>query len=181
MTPLDLVEAARTVTVVGLAKNAGKTTVVNHLLARLPGRLGLASLGLEGEARVQLTGLPKPRVFRPPGAIVATAEGLLEPGAAVREVACEGLVRVAQEQQADAILVSRVVTQKQVHARQLTKLVDLLEAEGLRDRFLLICGGPRLSNTFAKELGYDAGFGPGARPSHVAAWLAEELIQPKGE
>ena len=96
------------------------------------------------------------------------------------QVACERLVRVAQEREADAILVSQVVTQKQVHTRQLTKLVDLLEAEGLRDRFLLICGGPRLSNTFAKELGYDAGFGPGARPSHVAAWLAEELIQRKG-
>src|SRR5436309_2473313 len=66
--------------------------------------------------------------------------------------------------------------QKQVHARQLTKLVDLLEAEGLRDRFLLICGGPRLSNTFAKELGYDAGFGSGSTPSAVAAWIAQELV-----
>ena len=43
---------------------------------------------------------------------------------------------------ADAILVSQVVTQKQVHARQLTKLVDLLEAEGLRDRYLLVARRP---------------------------------------
>jgi beta-lysine 5,6-aminomutase beta subunit len=92
------------------------------------------------------------------------------------QVACERLVREAQERSADAILVSQVVTQKQVHARQLTKLVDLLEAESLRDRYLLVCGGPRLSNTFAKELGYDAGFGPGSRPSHVAAWMARELV-----
>ena len=47
------------------------------------------------------------------------------------QVPCERLVREAQVRAADAILVSQVVTQKQVHARQLTKLVDLLEAEGL--------------------------------------------------
>ncbi len=58
------------------------------------------------------------------------------------QVPCERLLREAQERHADAILVSQVVTQKQVHARQLTKLVDLLEAEGLRDRYLLVCGGP---------------------------------------
>ncbi len=92
------------------------------------------------------------------------------------QVPCERLLREAVEYAADAILVSQVVTQKQVHARQLTKLVDLLEAEGLRDRFLLVCGGPRLSNTFAKELGYDAGFGAGATPSQVAAWIAQELV-----
>ena len=92
------------------------------------------------------------------------------------QVPCERLVREAQERCADAILVSQVVTQKHVHTRQLTKLVDMLEAEGLRQRFLLVVGGPRLSNTFAKELGYDAGFGPGSRPSQVAAWIAQELI-----
>jgi beta-lysine 5,6-aminomutase beta subunit len=92
------------------------------------------------------------------------------------QVPCERLLREAVEYAADAILVSQVVTQKQVHARQLTKLVDLLEAEGLRDRFLLVCGGPRLSNAFAKELGYDAGFGPGSTPSAVAAWIAQELV-----
>ena len=93
------------------------------------------------------------------------------------QVPCERLLREAQERHADAILVSQVVTQKQVHTRQLTKLVDLLEAEGLRDRYVLVCGGPRLSNTFAKELGYDAGFGPGATPSRVAAWIAQELVK----
>jgi beta-lysine 5,6-aminomutase beta subunit len=96
------------------------------------------------------------------------------------QVPCERLLRAAVEHAADAILVSQVVTQKQVHARQLTKLADLLEAEGMRDRFLLVCGGPRLSNTFAKELGYDAGFGPGSTPSQVAAWIAQELVARAG-
>jgi hypothetical protein len=69
----------------------------------------------------------------------------------------------AQERSADAILVSQVVTQKQVHARQLTKLVDLLEAEGVRDRYVLVCGGPRLSNTFARSSATTPASGP-ARP-----------------
>ncbi len=69
----ELVAPHRVVTVVGLAKNAGKTTVVNHLLERLPGPVGLASLGLDGEARDQLTGLAKPRVRPPAGSLVSTA------------------------------------------------------------------------------------------------------------
>ena len=40
-----------TITVAGLAKNAGKTTVMNHLLDSMEGPFGLASLGLDGEAR----------------------------------------------------------------------------------------------------------------------------------
>ena len=72
----ELVEPARSVAVVGLAKNAGKTTVLNHLLHRLGGRAGLASLGLDGEHRDQLTGLAKPCVVPPAGCLVATAEEL---------------------------------------------------------------------------------------------------------
>src|SRR5207247_1132622 len=64
------------VTIVGLAKNAGKTTVVNHLLEHLDGRIGLASLGLDGEARDQLTGLAKPRIAPPAGALVLTTTEL---------------------------------------------------------------------------------------------------------
>ena len=62
MSLAGLLEPHATVTVAGLAKNAGKTTVMNHLLASLEGPFGLASLGLDGEARDQLNGLAKPRV-----------------------------------------------------------------------------------------------------------------------
>ncbi len=79
--PLDrLLEPHRVVTVVGLAKNAGKTTVINHLLGRLPGPVGLASLGLDGELKDQLTGLAKPRVRPPRGSLVATGRDLVGAG-----------------------------------------------------------------------------------------------------
>jgi len=92
------------------------------------------------------------------------------------QVSCEALLRQAATEQAEAILVSQVVTQKNVHIHNLTKLVELAEAEGVRDRYLFIVGGPRISHTFAKELGYDAGFGPGTTALHVASYIAQELV-----
>lgn len=97
------------------------------------------------------------------------------------QVPNEALVAKAVEVGADAILVSKVVTQKNIHITDLTELVDMLEAEGLRDRVILICGGPRIGHELAVELGYDAGFGPGAVASEVASFLAQEMVRrPKG-
>ncbi len=90
------------------------------------------------------------------------------------------LVATAVREQAEALLVSQTVTQKDVHIRNFTELVELLEAEGLRDRFLLIAGGARISNDLAVELGYDAGFGPGTLPSEVASYIATALIGRQG-
>jgi len=87
------------------------------------------------------------------------------------------LLARAVELNADAILVSQVVTQKNIHLENLTELVELAEAEGLRDKVLLICGGPRISHELAIELGYEAGFGPGTLPNHVASYIAAELVR----
>ena len=96
------------------------------------------------------------------------------------QVPNEALVAKAHEVKADAILVSQVVTQKNIHLHNLTQLVDLLEAEGLRDQILLIAGGPRITHELAVELGYDAGFGPGTVPSEVASYVLKELLNRKG-
>ncbi len=95
------------------------------------------------------------------------------------QVSCEALLRRAEQVKAEAILVSQVVTQKNVHIHNLTKLIELAEAEGVRQRYLFVVGGPRISNTFAKELGYDAGFGPGSTATTVASYIAQELIARK--
>lgn len=68
----------RSVAVIGLVKNAGKTTVVNALLEAEARCLGLTSLGLDGERTDHLTGLAKPRIAPPPGTLVATTRGSLE-------------------------------------------------------------------------------------------------------
>jgi beta-lysine 5,6-aminomutase beta subunit len=88
------------------------------------------------------------------------------------QIAVEELVRFAKEHDIDALLASQVVTQKGSDITNFTALAELLEAEGLRDRVLLLCGGPRVTNLLATELGYDAGFGRGTLPSDVASFIA---------
>ena len=41
---------------------------------------------------------------------------------------------------------------------------------------LFIAGEPRISHAFAKEFGYDAGFGPGSTATMVASYIARELV-----
>lgn len=96
------------------------------------------------------------------------------------QVPNEVLVATARAVDADAILVSKVVTQKNIHLTDLTRLVDLLEAEGLRDRVILVAGGPRITHELAVELGYDAGFGPGTVAEQVAAYLVREKLRRLG-
>ncbi|MDK2917806.1 MAG: beta-lysine 5,6-aminomutase beta subunit [Candidatus Petromonas sp.] len=91
------------------------------------------------------------------------------------QVPNEELVVKAIELEADAILVSQVVTQKDVHIPNLSQLVELIEAEGIRDKVLLVCGGPRISHELAKELGYDAGFGKETYAENVASFIVTEL------
>jgi beta-lysine 5,6-aminomutase beta subunit len=91
------------------------------------------------------------------------------------QVQCEELIAAAVRENADAILVSQVVTQKDIHIQNLTKLVEMLDAEGLREKMLLIVGGPRIDHSLAQELGYDAGFGSGTYPEDVASYIVQEL------
>lgn len=95
------------------------------------------------------------------------------------QVANEELVAKAIELNADALLVSQIVTQKDVHIPNLTQLVELLEAEGIRDKIVLTCGGPRISHELAKELGYDAGFGTGSFAEDVATFTVTEIVKRK--
>jgi beta-lysine 5,6-aminomutase beta subunit len=89
----------------------------------------------------------------------------------------EDLIRLAVEKNADAILVSQVVTQKDVHINNLTNFIELIEAEGLRSRFIVLAGGPRISNKLALELGFDAGFGRGTHPEHVGSFIAKKMVE----
>ena len=69
---------ARALAVIGLVKNAGKTTVVNALMSGCACAFGLTSLGLDGEPIDHVSGLAKPRIAPPAGTLVATTLGSLE-------------------------------------------------------------------------------------------------------
>ncbi|MNX50426.1 hypothetical protein D3C86_810530 [compost metagenome] len=76
---LELFERCRSLSslaIVGTAKNVGKTTTMNWLIERFEARgirLGLTSVGRDGEDLDMVTDRPKPRITPPPGTLVATA------------------------------------------------------------------------------------------------------------
>jgi beta-lysine 5,6-aminomutase beta subunit len=87
----------------------------------------------------------------------------------------EVLLEKAIELKADVILISQTVTQKDVHIENLTAFIELLEAENKRKDFIVIIGGPRINHGLAKELGYDAGFGPKKYAYDVASFAVQLL------
>ncbi len=93
------------------------------------------------------------------------------------QVENEVLLEKAIEYDADVILISQTVTQKDVHIQNLTAFIELLEAENIRDRFIVIVGGPRIHHALAKELGYDAGFGPKKYAFDVASFAVDALMK----
>ncbi|MBV8151471.1 MAG: hypothetical protein JOY59_07940 [Candidatus Eremiobacteraeota bacterium] len=81
-----LATGARSVVVIGTAKNVGKTTTVQALLReaeRRRARVGITSLGRDGEAFDAVDGRPKPRLSVEPGTLVAAGYALLPPRRAI--------------------------------------------------------------------------------------------------
>jgi hypothetical protein len=75
---IETLENHRVVTLIGNAKNAGKTTVLNTLIiAQKSEIIGVTSIGLDGEDLDQITRLPKPKITLFPGMLVATASACL--------------------------------------------------------------------------------------------------------
>ncbi len=92
------------------------------------------------------------------------------------QVEIDDLIHRAVSVNADAILVSQTVTQRDSHKENCSRLIDRLKEKNLRERFLMIVGGPRITHDTALELGFDAGFGPDTLPSHVASFIVFKLI-----
>ncbi|HPP43148.1 MAG TPA: OAM dimerization domain-containing protein [Caldisericia bacterium] len=93
------------------------------------------------------------------------------------QVPHEFLIQKIKEFKPNVVLISQTVTQKNIHLKNLTLLSELLEAENLRDKILLICGGYKITPELAHELGYDMGFGANTYPSQVAYYIVNEVIK----
>ncbi len=71
----------RIIAVIGMAKNAGKTVALNELIAEASEnslRLGLTSIGRDGEKVDVVTCTDKPTIYVESGTLLATAEGLFD-------------------------------------------------------------------------------------------------------
>ena len=91
------------------------------------------------------------------------------------QVPNEKLIDYAVKANADAILISQIVTQKDAHIQNLTEFIELLQSRGLREKFIVCIGGSRISNKLAVELGFDAGFGQGTYAEHVATFVVDRM------
>jgi hypothetical protein len=74
-------DGLRTLAVMGMTKNTGKTVALNHLLAQAHASstlVGVTSIGRDGEDHDQVYQIPKPPVRVWPRTLVATARGTLQ-------------------------------------------------------------------------------------------------------
>jgi beta-lysine 5,6-aminomutase beta subunit len=93
------------------------------------------------------------------------------------QVLNEDLLKRAVDERADAVLVSKVVTQHGIHIRDMKDLMQRAERLGLKDKMVFVAGGPRVTHPMALECGFDAGFGAGTKPSEVASYIVEEVMR----
>jgi D-ornithine 4,5-aminomutase subunit beta len=85
------------------------------------------------------------------------------------------VVDAAIETNADAILISTIISHNDVHRTNMKKLSDLCVEKGIRDDVILIAGGTQVNNDIALKAGMDAGFGRGTHGDDVATFMVKTL------
>ncbi len=93
------------------------------------------------------------------------------------QVLNDELLKRAVAEKADAVLVSKVVTQHNIHMRDMKDLMARAKQMGLTEKMIFVAGGPRVTHPLALECGFDAGFGVGTKPSDVASYIVEEFLK----
>ncbi len=92
------------------------------------------------------------------------------------QVSVPQLVARAQEEKADAVLVSQVVSQRDAHLLNTREMsAAFREAYPSDKRPVLVIGGPRFDEKMTDELGVDRIFARGTTPADVASYLVHTL------
>lgn len=85
----ELLSKYYSISIIGMSKNSGKTTVLNRLVQEFSALklvLGLTSVGRDGESVDLVTVTPKPEIFAPKGTLVAAAKGLMRFSTTTNEI-----------------------------------------------------------------------------------------------
>ncbi|MBW9151502.1 hypothetical protein [Clostridium estertheticum] len=84
----NMIRGYESISIIGMDKNVGKTTTLNHILREARGRisLGLTSIGRDGEKTDRVTGTEKPKIYIEKGSIIATAKQCLLNSDITREI-----------------------------------------------------------------------------------------------
>ncbi|MFO7969171.1 MAG: D-ornithine 4,5-aminomutase subunit OraE [Candidatus Izemoplasmatales bacterium] len=83
------------------------------------------------------------------------------------------LVDAAIEANADAILMSTIISHDEVHYKNMKKTHEYAIEKGVRDKLLIIAGGTQVTPELAKNQGVDQGFSRGTKGQHVASFLVK--------
>ena len=145
---------SQTIAVMGMAKNTGKTVVLNHLLgetSRLDIPVGITSIGRDGESHDQVFRNPKPLIFVPKGTLIATAQ--------------------------DTLNRSRITWEKLVETTIDTPMGKIWIVKAEEDGELEVAGATRSSELGAKIIFLDGALG---RSHHASPALADGVILATG-
>jgi hypothetical protein len=85
---LEKIKKYHTISIIGMDKNVGKTTVLNYILDESRGKLklGLTSIGRDGEEKDRALGTEKPKIYIESGTYIATTKGCLYNGDITKEI-----------------------------------------------------------------------------------------------
>jgi len=84
-------ENLQSLALIGMSKNAGKTTCLNHIITawQASGQtrpLAITSIGRDGEPKDIVSGREKPHIYIPAGTLIASAQGALKQSDALLEI-----------------------------------------------------------------------------------------------
>lgn len=143
-----VIDSYRTIGVMGLAKNTGKTTTLNAIINLYPKKtIGLTSIGLDGESLDQVNFLPKPRIYVRPGMVVATADSCLQNSTVIYEE----LFKTGYHTAIGEIILAKILSEGHLIVagtttnRELALLIDLMK----RHTDLILIDGAFNRMTFA--------------------------------
>ncbi len=88
-------------------------------------------------------------------------------------VPVEKVVDAAIEIDAEAILISTIITHADIHRINMQRLDQLCREKGVRGDVILVGGGTQITDELARECGLDAGFGRGTTGHDVASFLVK--------
>lgn len=177
----ELVKNSSCVAIIGMEKNAGKTTVLNSLLAeRQPGVRAITSIGYDGEDTDQVTGTEKPNVYVGCGTLVATASGLLGQCDFTREL----LSFTGFHTPMGEVLILRALSDGYAQiagpstTAQMTRLVRMLQNAGAEQIF--IDGAAARKSTAAISASDGCILATGASFSHDIGQIVEQTLHYTG-
>ncbi|NLY71343.1 MAG: LuxR family transcriptional regulator [Clostridiales bacterium] len=88
-------------------------------------------------------------------------------------VPVEKLVDAAVELNADVIMASTIISQDDIHFKNMKRIHELAVEKGIRDQVIIVAGGTQVIPEIAAKQGVDAGFGRNTRGVDVATFLVE--------